>query len=227
MTVQELEKEQTEDLLEYMKWGDQPEHKDLADNAFIAFCLRYRDRVQRICSIIANKRGFDDRVGDEIAEYVFARVLKYKKYDSKICKFRDRDRCIELYLYGIAQNGLSNYEASGKNPFKDAKIETEFPDVEKFIDLAEEELPEEKKTELRKKDEIIKLALERLSPAHKTIYLTYIPYENKLNKGEHYMPRELLKQLQEKLGLSQITIRVYKNQAYKKIQEYLEIYGAK
>jgi hypothetical protein len=36
-----------------------------------------------------------------------------------------------------------------------------------------------------------------------------------------------LKQLREKTGLSQSTIKVYKNQAYKKIEEYLKIYGAK
>lgn len=227
MTVEELKQETTEDLIEYIQWGNQPEHKELADNAFITFCLRYRDKVQRSCRLIAVKRGFDDNVGDEIAEYVFARFLKYNKYDPKICKLRDREKCVELYLYKYAQTGLSNYETAIKNPFKDAKIVTEFPDVEEFIDLAEDEIQEEKKAELRRKDEIIQLALERLTPAHKIIYLTYIPYENKLKKGEHYLPRELLKKLQEKLGLSQSTIRVYKNQAYKKIEEYLEIYGAK
>jgi len=227
MTIEELENEQTEDLIEFIKWGNQPEYKGLADNAFIVFCLRFRDRVQRMCRIIVEKRGYDYTIGDQIAEYVFGRVLKYRKYNPKICKLRDRDRCVELYLYKIAQTGLSNFETALKNPFKDAKIITEFPDVEEFIDMAEEELPEEKKAELRRIDEIIKRALERLSPAHKIIYLTYKPYEIKLNKGEHYLPRHLLKQLQEKLGFSQSTIRVYKNQAYEKINEYLEIYGSK
>jgi hypothetical protein len=81
---------------------------------------------------------------------------------------------------------------------------------------------------IRKKEDIIKLALERLTPNHKIIYLSYIPYESKLKKGEHYMPREFLKKLREKTGgLSQSTIKVYKNQAYKKIEEYLRIYGGK
>lgn len=53
-------KEPTEDDCIH-QWGDQPEDKALADNAFIVFCLRFRDRVQRICG-----EGHNDSVGDEI-----------------------------------------------------------------------------------------------------------------------------------------------------------------
>ena len=227
MTVEELAKESTEDLIEYIKWGKQPEFKELADNAFIAFCLRFRDRIQRTCRIIAENKGHDHIVADQIAETVLRRFLRYQKYNPKKCSFKDRDKCVELYLYRFAQRGLIDYETDLKNPFKDAQIIIEFPDVEDYFDLEEEEPAEERKVEIRKKFEIIKLALERLTPNHKIIYLTYLPYESKLKKGEHYLPREFLKKLQEKLGLSQSTIKAYKNQAYKKIEEYLNIYGAK
>lgn len=225
MTAEELAKEPTEDLIEYINWGKQPEHKDLAENAFIAFCLRFRDRVQRSCRIIAEKRGFDHTVADKIAETVFDRFYKYQKYNGKKCRYTDRDKCVELYLYGFAERALADYFHDLQNPLLNVKIVTEFPDIEEYFDLEEEELPQERKAELQKKYEIIQRALERLSPKHKVIYLTYIPYESKLKKGEHYLPREFLKKLQDYLGLSQNSIRAYKNQAYEKIKEYLEIYG--
>jgi hypothetical protein len=227
MTVEELAKEPTEDLIEIINWGKLPEHKELADNAFIAFCLRFRDRVLRTCWIITENRGHDHTAAEKIAEYVFKRFLKYQKYNPKKCILKDRDKCVELYLYRFAQRGLIDYETDLNNPFKDAQIITEFPDVEDYFDLEEVEPTQERKAEIRKKFDIIKLALERLSPNHKIIYLTYLPYESILKKGEHYLPREFLKRLQEKTGLRQSTIKVYKNQAYNKIEEYLKIYGAK
>jgi RNA polymerase sigma factor (sigma-70 family) len=227
MTLEELAKEPTEDLIEYINWDKQPEHKALAENAFITFCLRFRDRIQRTCWIIAENRGHDHTAAEKIAEYVFKRFLKYQKYNPKKCTLKNRDKCVELYLYRFAQRGLIDYETDLKNPFSNAQIRTEFPDVEDYFDLEEEEPTEERKAEIRKKFDIIKLALERLTPNHKTIYLTYLPYESILKKGEHYLPHEFLKQLREKTGLSQSTIKVYKNQAYNKIEEYLKIYGAK
>ncbi|MGN6601377.1 MAG: hypothetical protein ACTHK8_02945 [Ginsengibacter sp.] len=227
MTLEELAEESTEDLIEYINWGKQPDYKELADNAFIAFCFRFRDRIQRTCRIISENKGYDHTVADKIAETIFRRFLKYQKYNPKKCTLKDRDKCVELYLYRFAQRCLVDYETDLKNPFKEAQIITEFPDIEDYFELEEEEPTEERKAELRKKFDIIKLALQRLTPAHKIIYLTYLPYESNLKGGEHYLPREFLKQLREKLGLSQSTIKVYKNQAYKKIEEYLNIYGAK
>lgn len=227
MIVEELAKEPTEDLIEYINWGKQPEYKELAENAFIAFCVRFRDRVQRTCRIIAENRGHDHNAADKIAENVFRRFLKYQKYNPKKCTLKDRDKCVELYLYRFAQRSLIDYETDLKNPFKDAQVITEFPDVEDYFDLDEEEPTEERKAEIKRKFDIIKLALERLTANHKIIYLTYLPYEAILKKGEHYFPREFLKQLREKTGLSQSTVKVYKNQAYNKIDEYLKIYGAK
>ena len=77
-----------------------------------------------------------------------------------------------------------------------------------------------------KQYEIIKAALERLTPKHKIIYLTYKEYEPHFKAGFNF-PRAFLKKLQDELELTQASIRVYKKQAYDKIDEYLKIYGAK
>jgi hypothetical protein len=150
MTLEELALEPTENLIEYITWRNQPDYKALAENAFIAFCKRFGDRVQRTCRIIAEKRGLSDDAADKIAENIFARFLKYQKYNPQKCTLKDRDKCVELYLYRFAQRGLIDYETDLKNPFKDAEIVTEFPDVEDYFDLTEEEPTDERKAENKK-----------------------------------------------------------------------------
>lgn len=224
MAWQEFENESTEDLIEYIKWGEKPEHKDSAEDAFIAFCFRFRDDIQTKCITIAANRGYGDIVADEIAEKTFARFFKYPKYNSGKCKSGDTDTCIKLYLYKFAGRILADYiknEKSGGSPFTgNEEIVTDFPDIEAIS------IPIETKAALQKEFEIINTALSRLSPKHKTIYLTYKQYESEQRAG-HYLPRTLLNRLQNELQLTQATIRKYKEEAYKKIEEYLHIYGAK
>lgn len=224
MAWQELEKESTEDLIEYIKWRNQPEYKETAEYAFIAFCFRFRDDVQVKCRIIARNRGYDNTVGDEIAEKTFARFLKYPKYDGAKCKSGNTDTCVRLYLYKFAGRILSDYikaEKEGPNPFTgEEELVTDLPDVDAM------DVPVERKAILKQKFEIVKNALDRLSDKHKTIYFTYKQYESILNDG-YYLPRSLSKRLQDELDLTQATIRKYKNEAFEKVDEYLKIYGAK
>jgi len=224
MAWQDLEKETTADLIEYIKWGSNPKDKEIAEDAFMAFCFRFRDDVQRKCRIICRNRGYDNTIADEIAEKTFARFLKYPKYDGKKCKSGDIDKCVRLYLYGFAGNILSDYvsaEKRGPNPFTgDEEIITDFPDMEAM------DIDTERKAILQKQFEIVKGALDRLTPKHKIIYLTYKQYEYFLNQG-FYFPRSFLKRLQDELGLSQASIRVYKKEAFDKVEEYLTIYGKK
>ncbi len=224
MAWQELEREVTADLIEYIKWRDQPAYKDTAEDAFIVFCFRFRDDLQVKCRIIARNRGYDNTVGDEIAEKTFARFLIYPKYDGEKCKSGDTDTCVRLYLYKFAGRILSDYIKAGKedpNPFTgEEEIITEFPDVGTMS------IPVERKAILKQKFEIVKNALDRLSDKHKTIYFTYKQYEDILNDG-YYLPRSLSKKLQEELDLTQATIRKYKSEAFEKVEEYLKIYGAR
>lgn len=81
----------------------------------------------------------------------------------------------------------------------------------------------EKLKVIQEKAELIKKALERLGPKHKIIYLTYQQHaQNGFN-----LPSHLLEKLRTSLGLTQVTIRTYKKEAFDKIKEYLEIYGSK
>lgn len=223
MGWEELAAEPTLDLITYMQWGNQPEHRVLAEDAFIAFCLRFRDSIQQTCRIIAEKRGFDDKVADKIAEEVFEKFRKYPKYNNSKCKHGKIEKCVELYLYRIAERGLLDYVDGLTSPFSgEEEIVTEFPDIEEM------DFTPERKAILLKEQEIIEKALARLTPKHKIVYLTYKRYEFDLNGGAHYLPHAFLRRLQAHLGgISQASIRVYKKQAFDKIKEYLDIYGAK
>ncbi|MBS1597323.1 MAG: sigma-70 family RNA polymerase sigma factor [Bacteroidetes bacterium] len=224
MAWKDFENESTADLIEYIKWGNQPEYKDTAGDAFIAFCFRFREDLQRKCRVICRNWGYDNSVADEIAEKAFARFLKYPKYKHAKCKSGDIEKCVRLYLYGFAGNLLADHRKAEKQPPSpftgDEKIITEFPDIEAM------NITVERKAILTKQYEIIKCALERLTPKHKTIYLTYKQYEYFLNQG-FYFKRSFLKRMQDELELSQATIRVYKKEAFDKIAEYLKIYGSK
>lgn len=224
MAWQDLQTESTADLIERIRWADQPDYKQEAEDAFRAFCFRFRLELQRTSRIICANKGYDSVLGDEIAEKTMARFLKYPKYDHAKCKCGDIDQCILLYLYKFARRILSDHiVASHKapNPFTgDEEIVTEYWDIEAM------ELPSERKSQLLEEYEIIKKALERLSPKHKIIYLTYKEYDAELRMGFNF-PRSFLKKLQVHLGLSQASIRVYKKEALEKIAEYLKVYGKK
>jgi len=68
--------------------------------------------------------------------------------------------------------------------------------------------------------------LDRLSPKHRIIYLTYKHYEHITNDG-YKLPRKLLKELRTELDLTQNSVRVYKNEAFNDVETYLKTYGSK
>jgi len=224
MAWQDFAGDTTEDLIEYIRWREKPEDKTTSDDAFIAFCFRFRDDVQTKCRIICRNRGYDNTIGDEIADATFDRFLKYPQYKTAKCKSGDTDKCVRLYLYGFAARILSDYvkaEKRGPNPFMgDEEIVTEYLDVEAL------EIDAERKAVIEKRYSIIKGALDRLTPKHKIIYLTYKQYEQQLKEGFNF-PRSFLKKLQDELELTQSSIRVYKKEAFDKVEEYLNIYGKK
>jgi hypothetical protein len=84
----------------------------------------------------------------------------------------------------------------------------------------------ERKAILKERFELIQKALNRFTPKHKMIYLTYKQYETEVKDG-HKLPRKLLKKLREELDLTQNTIRVYKKEAFDEIETHLKIYGSK
>jgi RNA polymerase sigma factor (sigma-70 family) len=221
MSWKTYEDTSTSELIEYIKWKGQPEYLEAATEAYTALYFRFCEDLIQKCRIVVGRWGYDKVVCDEIAERTFKRFWSHPHtFDEANCKTYDINTCLKLYLYRVAQNQLSDYrkQEARPNPYTGKEeIVKDFPDLENL------NTGEAKRKELKRIQEIITKALDRLSPKHKIIYLTY-----KAHSVDGFnLPDSLTKSMQDELDLTQISIRVYKKQAIDKVNEYLDIYGNK
>ena len=222
MLWEELKSESTADLVELVKSKEQPDYKELAEAAFVELTFRFRKEVIHKCRVVARNWQLNSAIADQIAEQTFDRFWKYPfSFQKEKCKTLDINKCVKLYLFRIASNLVIDYvnKANGNgSPYDESEeIVVEFPELDSM------ELPEEKAKEYKQVCEKITAALDRLSPKHRIIYLTYKVHE----KEGFKLPRKLLSKLRDELDLTQSSIRVYKKEAFEKIEEYLKIYGSK
>lgn len=220
----DLNSEQTESLLEYICWKDEADYAETAKEAFRVFTFRFQLDLHKKLIPICKNWGYDEQVASEIAYGTFERIWKYPKFDFSKAKQKDYDKAITFYLYGIAKRLLADYKKNQEeegNPFTgDEEIVKDFPDIENM------EIGKERKAEVKKMYELINNALNRLTPKHKIIYLTYKQYESETKDG-FKLPRNLLKDLRTELDLTQNSIRVYKKEAFDEVEKYLKTYGSK
>lgn len=222
MDWQEVQNESTEDLLQFIGYKDQSDYRELAEAAFVAFTFRFRKEVVDKCRKIGKKWGYDREEADIISEKVFERFWKYSSaFDACKCKDLGINDCIVLYFFKIIRNCFVNHynEKEGVNlsPYDGTEeVVVEFPSMENI------EIPAERATQLLFIQKGMDDALSRLSPKHKIIFLTYKAYE----KEGYKLPRNLLKKLREELDLKQDSIRVYKKEAFEKVDHYLKSYDA-
>lgn len=220
---QDLNSEATENLLEYIQWKDEPDYTEIAKEAFRVFTFRFQLDLQKKLIPICTNWGYDEQVASELAYHTFERVWKYPKFDISKAKQKDFDKAVSFYLYGIAGRLLADYKKNQEieNPFKgDEEIIREFPDIDNMG------MGKERKAILKERFEHIHKALNRLTPKHKIIYLTYKQYESEIKDG-YKLPRKLLKELRTELDLTQNSIRVYKKEAFDVVEKYLKTYGSK
>jgi DNA-directed RNA polymerase specialized sigma24 family protein len=219
MTWKDFEAEPTEDLIAYIQLQKDLDFLESSKLAFHAFCFRFYEEFNKICSVLAKKWDYDNDFGDELADKAFNKFWKYpNSFTPSECKSK-LDRCVILYLSRIAQNLLidKKREENSNNPYNGTEdVLHELPDIHLVNSL-------EKRKELRRVHDIIEEAFKRLTPKHKIIYLTYKAHE----KDGYKLPRQLLKELRDELDLTQDSVRVYKNQAFEKVNEYLKLYGTK
>lgn len=224
MAWQEYQNESLETLVEYIQLKDDPDFKESSKDAFIALTMLFQEDLLKRLIPICRNWGHDRDYAIELGRRVFERLWKYPTgFTLDKAKSKDPTTAFLLYLFGFAKRLLAtDYKASQeKSPWtSDEEVVLDFPDIETL------DISVERKALLVKGYEIIKCALDQLSPKHKIIYLTYKQYEEEL-KGGKQLPRHLLSDLREKLDITQASIRVYKKQAFDKVEEYLKIYGSK
>jgi DNA-directed RNA polymerase specialized sigma24 family protein len=213
--------ETTADLIAGMAITNRPEETEISDAIFWAFILRFRERVQKKCRIVALKMGYNDAIADDIATESFRKFRSCTTFKAENCKNWTYDDCVEIYIEKIATRLLCDYRRNELHPkieIPENEIFWELPDLD-ALDIAPE-----RKALLQKQHDLINKVLESLPLSHKVIYLTYKFYEGYLEDNQ-YIPRSVSKRLQDEFGISQNSIRVYKKAAFEKVALYLNLYG--
>lgn len=224
MAWKDFEKETTEDLIDIIQMKTDPSLFTEAEDAFRAFTYRFqKDLLKKLIPVCRSWKK-DKTEAVELGYLTFDQFWKLPMtFDKKECK-KEIDKCVVNYLMRIAQHLLCgqkrDMERTMASPYNgDELIIREWPE----IDVDQLSAKPEKKKELLRIHELIKNALEHLPPKHKIIYLTYKAYE----KDGYKLPRKLLQSLRDELDLTQNSVKAYKNDAYKQIDNYLKLYGSK
>lgn len=111
-------------------------------------------------------------------------------------------------MFDYVKKGICTQQSSDEDL---SVIETS----EEFVDYHIRDYPIEKKLMLI---QAMNEKISSLDEKHRIIYLTYKAYETHGKK----LPRRLLEKLRVRLGVTQVTIRVYKREAYKAVGDNLE-----
>lgn len=203
MDWEELKNEPTEDLIEFVKFKEDPNYIAEAKAAFVVLTHRFEQDILDKCTIICRKWGYSDADALELAHRTFEKFWEYQSFDKEKSNVDDIDLAFKLYLYKIAENELKQAFNDQSYPYDGSEqIITSIDDLNLDGDI-------ERLRDLRKAEEVIDRALSKLTPKHKIIYLTYLIHEKEGRK----LPRQLLRQLQSTLDLTQNSIRVYKKEA--------------
>jgi hypothetical protein len=209
MEWQELDKEPLEDLISYINSKKDLAYAELAEAAFCTLTFRFRKDLIDKCVVMCRKRHLTEDDAIELANRVFERIWLYPNYKQEKCRNTDSNICFRKYLYGIANREIIGLQYPANSLYDGhEKIVTSLIDEEKDYDP-------EQLAKLKGYVEVLDNIFDKLTHKHKIIYFTYITYE----KEGHNLPKHLLKQLKDTLGLSQSSIRVYKKQAYELVKK--------
>ncbi|GET20673.1 sigma-70 family RNA polymerase sigma factor [Prolixibacter denitrificans] len=203
----------TTELIELIKSKDGLGNLDIAKAAFRAFYFRFWPVIAKTAERISLNNNFDKEFAVEILERTFKRFWKYPNFRLEKMKASTPDKGVELYLLRIAQNSFYDL----LNERKGINVSPYDGSEEIVYDV---EIPDELLNVRSEKLIILKKVLETFSWKHKVIYLTYLKYEMQ----GHKLPRKLLTELREKLDISQDTIRYYRYEVIRKINEYTELW---
>ncbi|KYG81648.1 RNA polymerase sigma factor (sigma-70 family) [Roseivirga ehrenbergii] len=190
----------TQDLIDTYQNVDLPNREE----AFSVLVLRFRQDLLNFCEMRCRKFGQSHEVAEEIVFKTFESYAKKPGFDLKEAKGKTDDDSFIIYLAAIAKNNLTDFYRIQKR-----KEEGNWSDGSEVIITELPKLP----TEASLENQIVYKVLCSLPYSHKVIYLTYKSYEN----AGCNLPRKLLKELREHLGIEQGTIRTYKKETLDKI----------
>lgn len=208
------------DLLEYIGWKD--EYPKEAEAAFSEFCLRYDHAVLKNAEIYCRKWNLSATVALDIVKCAFARVWKYPSYNHEKSRTNNIDNGIKRWLSKIVFTQLVNY--TDKGTCYEPDKETDLSLIYTLDDFVEKSTDDGlKRKELKQQLSVLEEIINSLGEKHRIIYLTYKLYTYDGNN----IPRPVSKKLQDELGLVPGSIRKYKEQANKQVENFLVQYNGK
>ncbi|WP_245800130.1 RNA polymerase subunit sigma [Zobellia uliginosa] len=218
--IEEIKMACSLDLLEYIGWKD--EYPEEAKAAFSVFCLRYDQAILKNAEINCRKWNLSSTVALDIVNCTFARVWKYPSYNHEKSKTKNIDNGIKRWLNRISFTQLANY--TDKGTCHEPDKETDLSLIYTLDDFVENSTVDSlKRKELKEQLSVLEEVLNGLGEKHKIIYLTYKLYTHEGNN----IPRPVSKKLQDELGLVPGSIRKYKEQANKQVDNFLNQYNGK
>lgn len=204
-----LKDEETLKLTEI--YQDKVNSDSLRENAFHALCHRFKKDILDKCEITSKRFGHDITVAEQVTTATFSSYAKKGDFQISKAKTKNVDYAFKNYLFKIARNEFTNYyrqqQRKHNNPFDGSEeIVTELPHLQGV--------------HLNMEQAILIKAIESLTPAQRTVYLTYTKYE----KLGFNLPKKLREELRGHLGgIAQSTVRTYKKEALDRIKSYKEI----
>lgn len=178
-----------------------------AEKAFILFVGYFEEKIKTYAEVHARKSGFNERVAFEAIQCAFNKVWLYPSFSMEKAHCKNEERAIILWLEAIVTSQMYDFVEKGQcaqiTKEEDLSI---IEGAEQFIDLRISEFEPEKKMQWVA---ALERKLSALDEKHRIIYLTYKAYYTRGKK----LPRTILSKLRKRLGITQVTIRVYKKEA--------------
>lgn len=185
-----------------------------AKKAFDLFVGYFESKIRTFVEVNASKLGYTETVAFEAIQCTFNKVWLYPTFDMRKSRCKTEENAIIVWLMSIATSQMHQYLRKGE--CAQLRDEEDLSIIENidgyFSSFHVSEMDPELKMEL-----VLALGkkLSVLDEKHRIIYLTYKAYQTRGKK----LPRTLLEKLRVRLGVTQVTIRVYKKEACEAIND--------
>lgn len=189
---------------------------DNARKAFNLFCAKFGHCLLRYAGVWSQKWDLPIEDAERGVDITFERVLRHHSFNPSKYEAQEMDKRIEIWLKRILHNVLYDIKIGRLTNLetKDQSLEV-IQNTESLFDLWKTGNDDEDER-LRNTVRLLDAKMKGMSENMRIIYLTYMAYETQ----HQYLPRYLTTKLQEITGLSQPTIKVYKQRAKKYIQSH-------
>ena len=204
---------ETDGIKQLKAIANKTQDPETANRCFHLFVSNFEPELMKYAEISASKNGFSEETAFAAVQCAFAKVWMYPTFSLEKSRCKNEYRAILIWLQRIAYTQMCEYVKKNTcaqvTPEEDLSV---IEDASSCVEiLATNWSIEEKVNAIR----LLENRLSRLDEKHQIIYLTYMAYSSVGKK----LPRTLLEKLRTRLQLTQATIRVYKKEAIKIMQD--------